>query len=343
VQIGIIGAGAVGGVIAALLDRAGHGVEITARGAHLDALQSHGLELTGAWGTHRTGPPNDASLVASSRLTRPADLVIVTTKAHDAAAAIAENSARISSTPLLVIQNGLGGLRTATALCPTSPIVGGLALFAASYVSEGRVAVTAGATTYLGGEAAAHAGTATSLADRVLGEVMPLRILDGDDAFTNAAWTKLIINQINSLPAITGLSAQEVIANRELRLLMTAGMREAVRIGLRSGVHFGSLQGLTHTVLTVFSALPLALGQRLPLEIGKQMGTTPNPGSTLQSLRRGQLTEIDYLNGAVIEAAHAAGLRAPINSLLVDLVHEVENSGVFMNPTEVAARMAVAE
>ncbi len=323
----------MGGVIAALLNRAGHDVEITARGEHLDAIRSHGITLTGAWGNHT------APLLANARLSRPASLVIVTTKAHDAAAAISANREFLAATPLLVIQNGLSGVRTATILQPNSAVVGGLALFAASYLSPGKIAVTADATTYCGGERG-DALLATQLITRVLGAVMPVRVLDGEKAFASAQWTKLIINQINALPAITGLSAQEVIGNRALRSLMTEGMREAVRIGQAAGVRFGSLQGLNHALLTTFAHLPIALGQRLPIEIGKRMGSTPNPGSTLQSIRRGQLTEIDFLNGAIVDAAQSAGQFAPINSALVALVHEVETTGAFISPTEVLTRMA---
>ncbi|HOW00540.1 MAG TPA: 2-dehydropantoate 2-reductase N-terminal domain-containing protein, partial [Rhodoglobus sp.] len=51
-RIGVIGAGAVGGAIAALLARAGHEVEVTARGAHLDAIRERGIHLTGGWGEY---------------------------------------------------------------------------------------------------------------------------------------------------------------------------------------------------------------------------------------------------------------------------------------------------
>jgi 2-dehydropantoate 2-reductase len=69
------------------------------------------------------------------------------------------------------------------------------------------------------------------------------------------------------------------------------------------------------------------------------MGTVPNPGSTLQSIRRGQLTEIDFLNGAVVEAAGAAGLASPVNSAIVAMVHEVERTGSFLTAADVIARV----
>jgi 2-dehydropantoate 2-reductase len=341
-------------VLAALLDRAGHDVEVSARGAHLAAIRSNGLHVTGAWGEHT------AMVAAHETLRNIADLVILTTKAQDATTALLDNARAVDGTPLLVVQNGLTGVSGARTACPASPVVGALVLFAASYVSPGTVTVTAAAPTFLGGEN--PPGQATALAEQALTGVIPLAVLkavagvnaaastaparslhDGanpDDSFVGAQWTKLIVNQINALPAITGLSAQTVIGHRALRHIMTASMREAVRVGLSTGVRFGSLLGLNHRILTLFAGLPLCIGQALPRELARRMGDTPNPGSTLQSINRGQLTEIDYLNGAIVDAATAASGTAPLNAALVNLVHDVESSGSFMTPAEVTERLS---
>ena len=49
-RVAVIGAGAIGGTIAALLERAGHEVTVTARGAHLAAIRAHGLRIQGGVG-----------------------------------------------------------------------------------------------------------------------------------------------------------------------------------------------------------------------------------------------------------------------------------------------------
>jgi 2-dehydropantoate 2-reductase len=56
-------------------------------------------------------------------------------------------------------------------------------------------------------------------------------------------------------------------------------------------------------------------------------------------VRRGQPTEIDYLNGAVVDAARRIGREAPVNAALVALVHGVERDGAFLSPDAVAERM----
>ena len=76
-----------------------------------------------------------------------------------------------------------------------------------------------------------------------------------------------------------------------------------------------------------------------PRMLARRMGDVPNPGSTLQSIRRGQRTEIDFLNGAVVRAAGEIGRAAPVNAALVEMVHEVESSGAFLSPATVVARV----
>lgn len=324
-KVAVIGAGAVGGTIAALLHRAGHEVEVTARGEHLAAIADRGIRLSGAWGEHV------AHVTASERLQGAPDIVFVTTKAHDAAAAVSDAGDLLDGIPVVIVQNGLGGMSVASTANPRARVVGALALFAASYLSPGDVAVTATGSVYLG----ADAGGAAILAESVLGNVLPVVVTPD---FAGALWTKLVVNQINALPAITGMSAQAVIADPGLRRIMTDGMQETVRVALATGVRFAPLQGLSHPILITFGRVPLAVAQLLPLLFARRMGAVPNPGSTLQSIRRGQRTEVDYLNGAVVEAARAAGRAAPVNSALVALVHEVEARGRFLAPAEVFAR-----
>lgn len=327
-RIAVLGAGAVGGTLAALLARAGHDVDVTARGENLEAIRAHGLELSGGWGSCT------ATVAAAAALTARPELAVLATKAQDAAAALTGSAAALEGVPLVVVQNGLGGLRVAHETLPGSPLLGGLALFAASYVSPGVVTVTGANPMILG----AGPGTDAALLDRVadvLREALPIEVTRDIEG---AQWTKLLINHVNALPAITGLSVQEVIADAGLLRVMTASMRETVRLARKLGVRFGTVQGVSGGILNLIGVAPLWAGAAFPRLLGRRMGEVPNPGSTLQSIRRGRLTEIDFLNGAVVAAASAAGLAAPVNAAIVELVHEVERTGEFLTPGEVLAR-----
>jgi 2-dehydropantoate 2-reductase len=329
-RIAVIGAGALGGTFATLLSGAGHEVTVTARGAGLDAIRDHGIRLEGGFGLATAHP------VAVERLTETPELTLVCTKAQDAHAAIADNAAAIDGSAVIVIQNGLDGVDTARALLPHSDCFGALSIIAANYTEPGLVTVTTAAPTYLGrGTGAADA--ATRRWQRVLSAAVPCTAVDN---FVGAQWTKLVVNMLNALPAITGLSVQAVVAQPGLRKVLTLSMQEVVRVGVRRGIRFGALQSLGDRRLRVFAEVPAWLGQVLPLRMRKRMGSVPNLGSTLQSVTRGQRTEVDFLNGAVVRQAEAAGISAPVNAVLTALVHEVEQRGSFYSPAEVLARFS---
>lgn len=331
-RISVIGAGAIGATVATLLANSGHDVSVVARGAQRDALRAADCVITGVWGDHRARLSVISGL---GDLDRRPELTIVATKAHDSAAAISAEADRISGAPLLVIQNGLDGITDAARLVPDSVVVGGLALFAASFVEPGLVTITGPGTTFLGTASGEH-NNATLAVAAVLSPVMAVEPVDN---FVGCQWTKLVINQVNALPAITGLSVQQTAANPALRAVLIAGMRETIAVALANSVGFGALQGLDHKSLAaVLGQSDVEAGWLPDLLVGR-MGDVPNPGSTLQSITRGQLTEIDYLNGAVVRKARAAGRTAPVNSALVELVHEVERTGAFLSVERVAQRV----
>ncbi len=329
-RVAVIGAGAIGGALAALLVRAGHEVEVTARGANLDAIRTGGIRLVGAWGEYV------ARVIAGERLGRRAELAIVATKAVDAPGAISDNEEFLRGIPVVVVQNGLTGVTAAAVAAPKADVVGGLAVFAASFLEPGEVNITVGGPLYLGSEG--H-DIPARFAAQLLGTVLETHVVAD---FTGAQWTKLIVNQVNAVPAITGMSVQDVIGDPALRLVLTASIRENVRVARARGIRFARINGLSDGLLRLVGAAPLRLGQLLPLVMRRRMGPTPNPGSTLQSIRRGQPTEIDYLNGAVVDAARGTGVATPVNAALVAMVHEVERSGAFLAASEVVSRTGPA-
>ncbi len=334
-RIAVIGAGALGGTFAALLSRAGHEVEVTARGAQLAAIRAHGIRLTGGFGE------STAQVAAAEVLTVRPDLLLLCTKAQDAEAALTQNMGvpgGLDGVPVIVVQNGLDGVATAERLLPASECFGLLAIIAANYTTPGQVRITTAAPSYLG-RGSGPADAATRHWQGVLAGAVPVI---AQDNFVGAQWTKLIVNMLNGLPAATGLTVQQVVEHRGLRLAMTRSMREAVTVGIAAGVRFGALQGLSDVRLRFFARLPIVLGQVLPLSMKWRMGKVPNLGSTQQSLRRGQPSEIDFLNGAVVREGAATGIRTPVNAAITALVHEVERTGEFLSPEAALARIAAA-
>ena len=328
-RIGIIGAGALGGTFAALLDRAGHEVVVTARGEQLEAIRASGLRLEGAYGDFV------AQVRAETALTEPPDLALLAVKAQDAAAAAAQNAAMLAGVPVVVVQNGVQGPQALRAALPTSPLIGAASMIAASSLRPGVVTVTAAAVTVLARDSATE--TQLQAAAAVLGGVAAVHTAAD---LAGVQWSKLVVNQLNAAPAITGLPMQEALRSGPLAAAVAAAMRETIRVARADGVRLEGLPSLSPGLIRTVDRLPLGVAGRIVRRgVLRNLGEVPNPGSTLQSIRRGRPTEIDHLSGAVVEAGARLGVATPVNRRIVALVHEIEASGTFLPPSEAARRL----
>jgi 2-dehydropantoate 2-reductase len=328
-RIGVIGAGALGGTFAALLDRAGHEVEVTARGEHLVAIRDRGLRLEGAYGDAT------ARLRAAEVLTAAPDLALLAVKAQDAPAAAAQNAAALAGVPVVVVQNGVRGPQAVQAALPDSPLIGAASMIAASFLLPGVVTVTAPGVTVL----ARHSASEVELrsAAELLGAVVAVRTAAD---LAGLQWSKLVVNQLNAAPALTGLPLQEALRSPRLVAAIAGAMRETIRVARADGVRLDGLPALSPLLAGALTVLPLPLaGRALRRGVVARMGAVPNPGSTLQSIRRGRPSEIDHLSGAVVEAGTRLRVPTPVNRRIVELVHEVEATGVFLPPDEAARRL----
>lgn len=331
--IGVLGAGAVGGTIAATLAAAGHRVDVTARGEHLRTIQEDGLEFRTEDRVERV------RVAAAERLSRPVDAVFVCTKIHDTADALAQNAGLLRGIPVILVQNGLGAIERADEILPASDVMGASAMFAASLTGPGRVEMTEGGDVLVGRGRGAPSERARQIATMLTAAGLPARAVSNYEGVT---WTKLVVNCVNALPAVTGLPVQLVAKDRALLTIMTESMRETVAVGRAQYVRFGSIGPVTKTAILFLRFAPLRLALRVPRAIVKGMGERPNPGSTLQSIRRQRPTEIDRLNGETVRLGQELDVPTPVNHALVELVHRVEKNRRFLTPREITAAIAKA-
>lgn len=338
-RVAVIGAGAVGGALALLLDRAGHEVVLASRvdGAGRSG-ERRALRLTGAFGEHR------AELLAQPRLAGAFDLVLIAVKVQDTRNATEPHLSVVASTPTIVVQNGLEGASSVERLLEDLPdadrtgfVAGGLATFAVNRPTPDEVRATARGSLTLGTASAEDLPRVERLA-ALLSPALDC-VVTGD--LPSALWSKLLINQVNALPAITGLSVQEVGLDGELLGVLAASMGELLDVARASGASLIELGPLGSSLAALANSAPadtdVALARNEPLarELSAAFGPTPNYASTQQSISRGEATEIDALNGAVVTHGSALGLHTPVNAILTSLVHDIEGGAERRSPADV--------
>jgi len=325
-KIAVVGAGAIGSVVGGLLSHAGEDVTLIGRKEHVEAIRQSGLRIEGVLGAF-TVPVR----AAESLHFRP-DLLLLAVKAHDVATTCEQIKSYVRDVPIVTLQNGVRADDIAASYFPKEYIVSAIVMFNGQYLKPGQVTYVGGGPLVIG-EAFADNGPRVRGIQQLLQRAIPTVVSDN---IREAHWTKLLQNNLgNGLEAITGLPVTESMRYADVRKIGLMSVKESYRIIKKAGFHPGPLPGLMAPVLLLARA-PLPVGVWMLSKAGGSAKTVI--GSTVQSLRRGRPTEIDYLNGEIVRLGQQLGIKTPFNSRIVELVEEVERSGRFHPPEELVRR-----
>ena len=333
-KIAIIGAGAVGCGLGFLLSRAGREVTLIGRADQVEVLRTQGLRVEGYAGEHEVLIP------AAERLDFDPDLVLLAVKAQDVTGALKENRASCAGAPVVTMQNGVRSDALAAELLPREQIISAVVLLHANYLAPGSVTLM-----YEGGLIIGRPfGPRDALVERtaeVLQQATPTRISDN---IQGAHWLKLITDLNNALPALIDGTFHQVYGDPFLASLAIRIMREGLKTAQKAGIRLESLPDVSVGLTRLVRFLPVRLAAKMAAARVNRMKTSwPLLGSTLQSLRRKRSTEIDYLNGEVVELGKKTGTPTPLNAKIVELVHRVEQTGTFFTVDEVRRKFLYLE
>ena len=303
-KIAIVGTGAMGSVYAALLGKAGHEVwAIDTWPEHVDAIASSGLSVSGASGTfvvdnlHVGRAPRDAG---------PCDVWIIATKAWAVDEVAAEIAPLVEPDSIVMaFQNGLGaGERVARHIPPDHILIGIAEGFGSSIPDPGHVHHEGMRLIRIG---EMHGG----MTDRV----KRIEQMWHDAGFNVRAfvdvtlmiWEKFLCNVTLSAPcAAFDVTVGELMSNPDSWKVALGCTSEAYRLGRAKGIRFSFEDPLRY--VTDFAAtIPYA-----------------SPSMRLDHLAR-RPSEIDVINGMVVELSREIGLDAPYNESLCAILRHRES------------------
>ena len=301
-KIGIVGAGAMGCVYAALMADAGNEVwAIDTWQAHVDAITAHGLRLEGASGDRRVaiGATNDPAVVG------PCDLVVIATKAPQVEAAATSARALLGpETAVLTIQNGLGSAeKVARILGSERVLIGVVGGFGASIKAPGHAHHNGMELVRLGETGGAVTPRLTRIAALWRDAGFTVKCFDDIEQLV---WEKLICNVCYSGTAtLTGLTVGAILADADAWSIASGCAREAYQVARAKKVQLDIDDPVAYV---------RDFGAKIP---------DARPSMLLDHLA-GRRSEIDAINGAIPPEALALGLEAPYNSLVSALVRAKE-------------------
>ena len=307
----VVGAGALGGLLGALLHEAKHDVVLLSRSA------TPGIRLEG----DAYGPARDVAVRIETAT--PAgwspELVVLAVKTQDVGSALAQHAKTFGAAPVVALQNGLAQDDLVARACGSRRAVAAIAAVDAQHLKPGVIDCARRGSLVLGAARPDAVGSAT-FAARILESA--IEIHRTGDAW-GARWTKLLVNLGNVVPAITGLSFQEtsrhpLLARAHVRLL-----KEGLEVANAEGAKLQPLPWTSPLLLKLSGMAPEKLAARIYAKrVAKVLGETPGYGSTWQSRERGRSIETEWLNGEIVRRGRARELPTPTNDAALRLANE---------------------
>lgn len=298
-RIAIVGAGGIGGYLAAKLTAAGTEVALLARGEQLAAIRESGLRLDEPEGSVTVRPAVVSEAVAD--LGRP-DLIVIAVKAHQVAAALDQLAPAVGpATSLLPFQNGVDAPdQVAAAFGREKGLIGTARVFV-NITAPGVLTRYGAIRSFVIG--ASDGGQVTSPVPEVR-NLMREAGIDVPDCTDVRAdlWLKFILfNAMSGLSAGARTTFGRIWALEPLAALARRLMQEVADLARAEGV---TLPG------DVVDRV-MAMARTLPAE-----GRT----STAHDLALGRPLEIDHLCGAVARRGVALGLDMPASATVAALL-----------------------
>jgi 2-dehydropantoate 2-reductase len=324
VQVVVYGAGAIGSLVGARLHEAGVSVQLIGREAQVNAIRANGLQVKGLQELHVVQLP------ATTSLDGPADIILLTVKSQDVQDACLGIAQKNADATVVTMQNGVRSDREAADILGRGRIVGCVLNISATYLEPGVVEQNTREFFQVG----APFPEAAARVDSVVGLLSPALRVEIAPDIARARWTKLMANLNNAIMAITGLPIGKALRHPGLARLSIATIREGVRTAQLGG--FGLDQSRRARTFRLMSTLPMSLSYltfRKRLAGNFPADSTYGP-STLQSLKRGSSSELDYLNGEIVKLGEQIGRPTPYNTGLLEEGQGVFATGRNLSPEE---------
>jgi len=320
-RIGIIGAGAIGSVVGGLLTKAGRDVTLIDQWPeHVEAMRRQGLRLSGTCGDHviRVKAIHVHELQS---VTQPFDAAFVAVKSYDTEWATALVLPYLARPDGVVVdfQNGINDERVA-AVAGRGRTLGCVITIGAGLYEAGHAMRTDRQS--VGFKIGELNGKDSERAQRLVGVMNDVA---GSKVTTNLfgeRWSKLTVNcMANPIAGLSGLGSAEVRSVPGPARIAIQLAAEAIGVGRSCGFEVEPIYGID-TQRFVDAAGGRGTDQLLTDMAASAKGLAGGRPSMLQDVMRGRRTEIDYLNGYVVDQGRRLEVNTPFNEMIVHLVHE---------------------
>jgi 2-dehydropantoate 2-reductase len=313
----VAGAGSIGCFVGGMLADAGRRVSLLARPRVIaEIAKNEGIRLTSFEGLDRQIASAKFSVSGDPLVLKTAGVVLVTVKSADTAR-IADLIARHAPQDAVVVslQNGVGNVPVLRERLPGRRVLAGMVSFNVVALGDGRFhRATSGDIAIEQDELK----TATLLS--VSG--LPMHSTNN---ILGVQWGKLLVNLNNALNALSGLPLGEQLAQRQWRVLLADQIAEALKVMKAEGIKPVPMSRIPPGLAPYALRMPDFLFE---LILGRTMKIDRKARSSMwEDLQRGGRTEVDFLQGVIVQLAERHRLNVPLSRRVVELVKGAEAAG----------------
>jgi 2-dehydropantoate 2-reductase len=312
----VAGAGSIGCFIGGMLAAADRRVSLLARPRVIAEIENNGIRLTSFEGLERHVAPPKFSLSGDPAIFNGVGMVLVAVKSADTAE-IADLTARHAPPDAVIIslQNGVGNAAVLRERLSPRRVLAAMVPFNVIALGDGRFHRATSGDIVIEADAL---GTAARLS-------VPGLAMRSTDNIVGVQWGKLLINLANALNALSDLPLREQLSRRPWRMLLADQMAEALRVMKAEGIKPVSATPVRPGLAPHLLRMPDILFE---LMLGRTMKIDREARSSMwEDLQRGRRTEIDYLQGVIVQLAERHGLGAPLSRRVVTLIKSAEAAG----------------
>lgn len=318
-KIVVFGSGLIGTYVGASLRATGADVVLIGRARMQQHVIDHGLVLTDLHQRRTTLATADIPFELTPEKLAEANLILVTVKSN-ATAEAAEIISRYAKPHAVVmsLQNGIGNATVLRTALQNNDVLAAMVPFNVVQTPDGRL--------HRGSDGEVMVQASPLLTPWLsVFEAASLPLLQRDD-FIAVQWGKLLLNLNNSVNALSALPLKTQLSQRAYRRCLALLIDEALAALDGAGIEPARVTRIAPRRLPLLLRLPNFLFIRIAAQL---LRVDPEARSSMaEDLQAGRMTEIDYLNGAVIALAAAHGGDAPANRRMVALVRRAESGGV---------------
>jgi 2-dehydropantoate 2-reductase len=343
-RIVVVGAGAIGGYTGGTLAHNGFDVTIVDPWPeHVEAIRKQGLSLEGITPEESVlAHPKMLHLTELQHLSkeRPIDIAFISVKSYDTEWAATMIRQYLAPTGYVVsLQNCINEERIA-GIVGWGRTVGAIAaILSAELYAPGKIRRTGaknppGHEVYRVGEV--H-GRMTRRIEELGALIRTVDTCKVTDNLWGERWSKLCVNGMhNGVSAASGLSGNAMRQDDRIRRIIIKLGGEAVRIGQAAGYKLEDIAGQDADTLARASegdrgALDEVDALMMALRNTQQRSEQQRP-SMGQDMQKGRRTEIDFINGLIVERGRELGRPAPTHEKLIAAVKRVELGGAAPSP-----------